>query len=1349
MPQPQNPLTLRQGEPQVMARTSSSWPPTVGGYLSNSWVASQRTIVEAGVPEDYVNAMLDNDYMEQVVTGMHILNTKRKKRSHYFKLMNRVLLWFLIIQALVGLFFFLMKVMQPDTLMGVKADFQSVDMVIMLSAAGHLRPQRQTQAASVRAFSDRLHRVMAEHVEHGKYEAVENVRRLRGRDQTYMEWLLEPAPRYTGGHLRMTLGHFNDGRAATFNKLTRQQDQLDIALSSLSDSHYGRTSHLLPAMQECYAMVKDNHYKTGFLPGDPAHPESLRFCVIIGDDEAMCDRPHTPMVESYCSTEEDEDFCPHIDDRSRLGNQLEAPEENQRCIEFVKNEFACEGVRTNATWPLKLLLLFTVGSDEEKQLRLSNPMFQKFITETTGCQIESKIRTVIEHREHGDFTRQKQYWELDNETCHQFVFAENAYGLDALANTIETWLTNSNVSMPKKLKETPFPSWIFLIPLMNLLMYLLWTQIVKMCRRVQTKVKKVAGAKKKMIKVTKAVVEKRDRSGSAERILNELSEMEMAEMQQLRAPVELGQNITLRARLKGGYVRTNAELGVPDGHGLPNQTESDWVFEATDGTTEGAVLNGMEIRLKNAQGDLLCTRPDGTTYVAAPGSEGAGEAVYVIQGPSGEGPVRLGDALLVKSLASGACLRVGKDGTCDGEGGEHAVEAQFAVDLGGRTIRGNAIVTLTSEVNGWYLAGTPEGQLNAKQGNDPWRFWKLERQRAAGQKEPPSSFMGNAVSNISMASAYGSGAPGPLKHGDIVILRAFNQYPVEVDAKGGCHCGGRAAAAEREAGEAKAMGRSASSSAPAGGAHGAADGPLIKEFVIEKVGMGLHKKHDQTLRAGALVSLRPVLENEADARQLLRVGEDGDVSADGRVNQREISFILDLAAVQQFSKPLNVALAKGDNTIKLQTLWNKGQGTNISCVNAGWNTEEDIHAFKGQVVVAGPGGGYTVPKAIKGEDQGWVASVGDNVNIFKAAEQAKRQGAKGLIVRCSEPMTIKKMLNKEGGTPPLPTIYVDDNASEELKERGIVLKGCDYTKKALTEALRTMGDTSEAEVFKAAGRCALEAYDERHKVAEQAPAAPAQMMEVVAEDEEQGNFKWKVKANTHYLWGKTGGGATVMNVNFGKAAPPSALKKTKLNQAGQEVVDASVSHNLVPRAQQPQVFESSRRSVTESAVIDSELFRNRAVTEEMAEVLSECAFSESALPQLADSSDFKIEYKFEEVEVGLGDTVEEIDEEEILHNPDEGQAMDRFAVAPSQFWIVALGMVASTLAFCALVGFLLWKIVKNAGSEEDADVAAAALSPPQHGLHEAASPLLYTSRRALSESVAAGLRGFALGGSSS
>merc|ERR1719446_1041721 len=152
-------------------------------------------------------------------------------------------------------------------------------------------------------------------------------------------------------------------------------------------------------------------------------------------------------------------------------------------------------------------------------------------------------------------------------------------------------------------------------------------------------------------------------------------------------------------------------------------------------------------------------------------------------------------------------------------------------------------------------------------------------------------------------------------------------------------------------------------------------------------------------------------------------------------------------------------------------------------------------------------------------------------------------------------------------------------------------------------------------------------------------------MEVEEDDTSAGKgFQWKVAANTHYLWSTSGGGATRMNVNFGKKAPPSAARRHKVNVATGEVVnhsDASQHHvrtSITKVKKKIQITENVRRSVSSVTMVEAEDIKNKTVfgfAEQLGEVLTEEEARAAPMEQLAEDSDFKIEYAFEEVEVAV------------------------------------------------------------------------------------------------------------------
>ncbi|CAK9111742.1 unnamed protein product, partial [Durusdinium trenchii] len=76
-----------------------------------------------------------------------------------------------------------------------------------------------------------------------------------------------------------------------------------------------------------------------------------------------------------------------------------------------------------------------------------------------------------------------------------------------------------------------------------------------------------------------------------------------------------------------------------------------------------------------------------------------------------------------------------------------------------------------------------------------------------------------------------------------------------------------------------------------------------------------------------------------------------------------------------------------------------------------------------------------------------------------AAAQAKKQGATGLIIRCEQALSLEKLAASadEDEVPELPAVFVTKKVGEALNERGIVLKGCEFRKRYMTEVMRTLG----------------------------------------------------------------------------------------------------------------------------------------------------------------------------------------------------------------------------------------------------------------------------------------------------
>jgi len=283
-------------------------------------------------------------------------------------------------------------------------------------------------------------------------------------------------------------------------------------------------------------------------------------------------------------------------------------------------------------------------------------------------------------------------------------------------------------------------------------------------------------------------------------------------------------------------------------------------------------------------------------------------------------------------------------------------------------------------------------------------------------------------------------------------------------------------------------------------------------------------------------------------------------------------------------------------------------------------------------------------------------------------------------------------------------------------------------------ALKSAMAANTSDVFKNVGALMVEKAEEEAVIAAEEAAKP-KMTEQDGEEEDSGagsGFQWKIKTNTHYLWSTSKGGT--MAVDFGKVAPPSAMQKKRINiETGAEASDASKDHVrkdvVTVKKMLPAVSESrgsvsgERRSIVGEALIDAEELTGHKKEEKKKNLLDDdfgqfITEEEASAPmeQLADDSDFKIEYNFEEIEVGVGEKTEEIMEEDLIE--DEGTAIGAFAVPPDRFYMVAIGLVVSTLVLFAILAFGL-----NAAAPDEKKTGP---NPLDEGLDGYAAPAAMT-----------------------
>jgi len=1196
----------------------------------------------------------------------------------------------------------------------------------MMDTSGHNNMLRAPQQNVVRNFTGELNLTM----EGLRQDAVDNLTAELKKKQDeqegvfikflpFMKYLTSRAKEAEvevhGGYLRVATGTFNNKETRILHSFYKDLQVQADQLAKLNDDHYDGSAQLLPAMTRCH----DEITRWG-------HDSTRRFCIVIGDNEAMCQKNVSSAVREFADfdwgdEDGDDGFSLIPDDLEVRGETYETAEEVKACSEFSMNDF-----NQTKGGPIELMMMFIAKDEEDAQKRLKKETFRSFVEDATGCTIVQKV-------EEG---KAPTYQADDNDKdCLKFVMATKPEEIMEKSRRISKILTGGSSVDPEPNNRKDYKYLFFLILPLNLVFYIIWSKIIRCTMHVKKRADRAMGVKKKMIKVTKTLVEKPRRDSVVDTYEANLTEVELAEVASLRPVIEFGDAMNLRARLKGGYLHANFEEEIVDGNGQFADPTSNWVFEpvSQDGKEKG-LQSGQKVRIRNARGDVLKMTDSGSAFIRDDSPMGSipedgydlateffVESMEYDKGE--EGPARLGDTVRIKCSGTGKYIQIHKNGKCDGAGGD-GPETQFNIDLGGATIADKSLVKLQSTVTGHYLFGAPGGGCSAMEGGDAWAYWMMEKKAEA---KDAGETTGDVAETIETSL-------GPLKVGDVITLKGMNQEYLEVSADGAVHCGKPPVIPEDGAGG--IGGRASTAQRPS--MVNFVPGSGIKEFVVERVGMGTVRKQDNTIRRGAEISLRPVTgpgtgSSAADSSNHIRVDQDGLVAADGRVTTKEIGFTIEVGTVQDMLEPVEGSLMKGDVDVMISPLWNKNEIKRIDALSAAWTKDEDLSQFKGAVVVASANGQYTVPKAKGAGFNGWVAVVQDGVDIVKAAKQAKSQGATGLIIKTSEVLSLEK-LGKIAGQeqPDLPAVFMDDKLAKELNERGIEMKGCEFKGKKKTDALRALGRMghrgsdneidlirskalaieAQNDVFKTVGALMVEKHIEEINK----PPPEAQMQQGEMEDDDDDNdgagkgFKWKVASNTHYLWSSSGGGATKMNVNFGKKAPPAASKREKIDiKTGAVVTDASKDHvrtSVVKlkkkKAGAAFVPQEYRSSVVGSSMLDVDDFKNcrLGLADELGDVhgmLTE-AEAEQPLEQLPDDSDFKIEYAFEEVEIAAGEKVEDLAEEELID--DAGAVVGQFAVPVSRFWIVAIGMILSTALLTVMLVVLLKSQTAQTGEKK-------------------------------------------------
>jgi len=498
-----------------------------------------------------------------------------------------------------------------------------------------------------------------------------------------------------------------------------------------------------------------------------------------------------------------------------------------------------------------------------------------------------------------------------------------------------------------------------------------------------------------------------------------------------------------------------------------------------------------------------------------------------------------------------------------------------------------------------------------------------------------------------------------------VTLRSMNGHLLEVDESGAVLCGPPPPVESQTA--KRAM-----------------------EFVVHRVGVTRVNKYTSKVRCGGRICLRPITDDpEGPPRKYIRwTNEDGGkLVADASVWSEYVSFTVDQVPLQDIVRPISYALHQGDADVFYGEVWDKRTSKRIDALSAAWTTEESLKSLRGPVSVVTETGGVVVPRNC----DAWVAVVSDGIDLVKACAKAKSLGATGLIVKCEEACSLDRLGLPGSEVPCLPVIFINERGSDWIQDTGNVLKECQLRRKYLTDVMRALGllrhaITPEARVeatvsvFVSVGEALKQRlkedaeYLEVERAREAAAAAKAAKAAKAAQARKSGVFKWQVSANTNYYWASGTGEMKNSYLHMGTLADPAKRKGDFPTSCWDS---------------EPAGFETRTRRISVTR-LSAEDVRHLQLSEDLEEVFTVDEVEEQELESLSKESDFTLEYIFEEVEVGIDEKTEELDNIETTELEQEymgfrGKVIKAVGVPKSKFWIVACLLVLSS-------GATIWKL---------------------------------------------------------
>ncbi|CAK9024690.1 mRNA decay activator protein ZFP36 (G0/G1 switch regulatory protein 24) (Growth factor-inducible nuclear protein NUP475) (Tristetraprolin) (Zinc finger protein 36) (Zfp-36) [Durusdinium trenchii] len=188
---------------------------------------SRADMLMSGVPEDYIDALLNEKYMEDLIAATNKQYQKREKKRNREDRLQKVILLFLICQAILGVAVAAYKtLLQPDKVISAFVNMENIDMVLMIDTSNHMVDRLTKQQDVVLKFSEEMLSAMKLEREQTLQKNVERVEEIKRKSSTAISRFLS--------HFFETNAQDHTGLSGTFaHGLGELQALPDLSKTSL------------------------------------------------------------------------------------------------------------------------------------------------------------------------------------------------------------------------------------------------------------------------------------------------------------------------------------------------------------------------------------------------------------------------------------------------------------------------------------------------------------------------------------------------------------------------------------------------------------------------------------------------------------------------------------------------------------------------------------------------------------------------------------------------------------------------------------------------------------------------------------------------------------------------------------------------------------------------------------------------------------------------------------------------------------------------------------------------------------------------------------------------------------